>query len=249
MTCDVFITAADLAPIPYIERCDYNEFIAKLAQLHGPDYLRRPDGTLLNGVVTIPQPSPKRAQRAPAKRQPATLPNTYTGNPLNDFQPQMRGIIPMVEYERPDGSVTLRKDNSVKAQVLAALEAGPKTLAEIVKATGLMHGQVKNTLHRYNGTLLEPATNRAMNNQWRLIAQQPQAKAERDPTLRERIEAYVQKYGPASAADLARALDEKRDTVYATCYAAATITVVGKTNGKTVLWGLANAQTQMANAA
>jgi hypothetical protein len=80
------ITPVDLAPIPFIERCDYNEFLAQLAARHGPGYLCRPDGTLLDGVVTIPEVKPKRQ----AKRQAPTLPDGYTGNQISDFH--RRGI-------------------------------------------------------------------------------------------------------------------------------------------------------------
>jgi len=238
------ITAVDLAPIPFIERCDYNEFLAQLAKRHGASYLCRPDGTLLAGVVTIPEVKPKHQP----KRQAPTLPSGYTGRPMDDLQPQMRGITVMVEYERPDGRVTVRRDPSVKGQVLEALKDGPKTLSEIVKATGLIHGQVKNTLHRYSGTLLERSTNKAMNNKWRLMdAQAKESVAQREMTVRERIEQYIAENGPTTATALAVRLGLKRDLIYATCYAASTLAVVGRTNGKSVLWGLSNAQ--MANTA
>lgn len=44
----------ELTPIPYIERCDYKDFLAELVRRHGETYLQRPDGTFLDGVVFIP---------------------------------------------------------------------------------------------------------------------------------------------------------------------------------------------------
>jgi len=241
------ITAADLAPIPYIERCDYSEFLARLAQIHGASYLCRPDGTLLAGVVAIPQ---VRTRHKP-KRQAPTLPDSYTGNPMSDMHPQMRGIVVVEERTHADGSTSMTTVQSVKARVLAALKDGPLTLGEIIKATGLANGQVKNALHRWNGTLLERATNRAANNKWRLMGDQARAtvQTQREMTVRERIEQYIAENGPTTATSLAVRLGLKRDLVYATCYAAGTLAVVGKSNGKSVLWGLSNAQTQMAKAA
>lgn len=234
---ELMLGPEELTPIPYIERCDYKDFLAELVRCHGETYLQRPDGTLLDGVVFIPQPRPKRQK---PKRQVPTLPPGYTGNPMDDFQPQMKGLQVMVEYERPDGSVTVRKDGSIKSQVLAAIAEKPLTLPEIVRATGLTNGQVKNTLFRYNGKLLEPATDRATNNKWRLLAaeKQPDPQAPREPTIRERIEQHVTQNGPSSSSDLSQALGVKRDIIYTTCHEAKTLTVVGKLNEKVVLWGL-----------
>lgn len=236
----ITITPEDLAPVPYIERCDYVNFLAELAARHGETYLQRPDGTLLDGVVFIPQPRPKRQK---PKRQLPTLPPGYTGNPLNDYQPQMKGLPVMVEYERPDGRVTVRRDQSVKGQVLEALKDGPKTLSEIVKATGLTHGQVKNALHRCNGTLLAPATNKATNNTWKLLEGTEQKPAKRQVrTARERIEAHIAQHGPTTTSQLAEALGLKRDLVYATCHAAKRTFQKKPANGRDVFWELINGQ-------
>lgn len=231
------ITPVDLAPIPFIERCDYNEFLAQLAARHGPGYLCRPDGTLLDGVVTIPEVKPKRQ----AKRQAATLPDGYTGNPMSDFHPQMRGLVVVEEYERPDGRVTVRRDQSVKGQVLEALKDGPKTLSEIVRITGLMHGQVKNALHRCNGTLLEPATNKATNNTWKLLEGTEQPAKRQVRTARERIEAHIARHGPTTTSQLAEALGLKRDLVYATCHTSKRTLRRTPANGRDVFWELVNA--------
>lgn len=235
---ELMLGPEEFTPIPYIERCDYNDFLAELVKRHGETYLQRPDGALLDGVVFIPQPRPKRQK---PKRQAPTLPASYTGNPLNDYQPQMRGIVVIEERIHTDGSKSMVQNTSVKAQVLAALAQGPKTLSEIVKATGLTHGQIKNALHRCNGTLLAPATNKATNNTWKLLEGTEQKPAKRQVrTARERIEAHIAQHGPTTTSQLAEALGLKRDLVYATCHAAKRTFQKKPANGRDVFWELIN---------
>lgn len=241
------ITAADLAPIPFIERCDYNEFLAQLAKRHGAGYLCRPDGTLLSGVVAIPEVKSKHQP----KRQAPTLPRGYTGRPMDDMHPQLRGLVVVEERTHADGSVSMTTVQSVKGRVLAAIAETPLTMREIARVTALTTEQVKRVLARYNGELVEPATNKAMNNKWRMLPKEQQEMGPRTgrPSVRERIEQYIAEHGPATSRALSDALGVKPNIVQITAHKSETITRIGKLDGKVNLWGLSNAQTQMANTA
>jgi len=238
---ELMLGPEELTPIPYIERCDYKDFLAELVRCHGETYLQRPDGTLLDGVVFIPQPRPKR--RKP-KRQVPTLPPGYTGNPMDDFQPQMKGLQVMVEYERPDGRITNHEDYSVKGQVIAALVDKPLTLREIAAVTKLTTEQVKRVLARYQGELLEMATDKPKDNQWRLMAADKQTTGPRvgQMSVRERIEQHIIAHGPATSRQLADALNVKPNIIQITAHKAETISVVGKIGEKLNLWGVTQGQ-------
>jgi hypothetical protein len=170
----------DAEPMPLLYRCGYVQFLRLLVRRHGPAYLRRPDGALLDDGDYLPgvpsllflsadelTPVDQKAGRVPAPTPEDDEPTEALGDEPEggpDGPPAPLPIAPAPAIVGPVAPVTMpapavakpkRKrvtGGEARALVLAALRVRPMRIQEIVEHTELGYKQVDNTLRRYRGT-------------------------------------------------------------------------------------------------
>lgn len=172
--------------LPYLEHCNYDKFLAILAERHGQDYLYRPDGALLDGIVALPKVAAK----------PKSVPTIAPPEPQITFSDNVK-----------------KAPVNVRARLIKVLTDGPKTLGEITKITGMSSRQIVGAISRDGGETFRRMNITQHGDKWELITENTGPRPDRAPSMVERITEYLRTNKPSTVYEIAAALETTSHTV------------------------------------